>query len=303
MQRSQRSQAHVTVSIVTMALVAGAALLPASAWAGRDTDSSVRGERTLTVDGAAADWDGVPITYLPKSVRVLSLAHDADTLYVMFRFGDRRLARQIFHGGVTVWINGDAKAKDSFGIRYWGSFDIAEDVAPPRDADGQPLPEELRRRLGRPPQTDEVTLVRDGSTRTVRPGDVPGLEVASGLHEGGYAYEMAVPFELIGGEVAERNPHRKRTIRIGVELGALPADEAEALRKANPAPGSVAGAANAETAMNPGAPATESMRSDAVSAPGPVGAQGAPAGAAGRWLPSVDDSVDWLKVTLPGLKK
>jgi hypothetical protein len=292
--------ARRTLGVLT-ALITTAALLPTSAWAGRETDSAALGDRAVTVDGSAADWEGLPISYLPKTVRVLSLAHDADRLHVMFRFGDRRLARQIFHGGVTVWINGDAKAKDSFGVRYWGSFDIAQDVAPPRETDGEPLPEELRRRLGRPPQTDEIVLVRDDSTRSVRPDDVPGLLVASNLHEGGYAYEMAVPFDLIGGEVAERNPHRRRSIRIGIELGALPADEAEALRKANPAPGGIAGAPNAETAMNPGAPATESMRSDAVSAPGPVGAQGAPAGAAGRWLPSVDDSVDWLKVTLPGV--
>ena len=274
-------------------------LLPTPVLAGRQTVSSTLGEHTITIDGSAADWDGFETLYLPSSVRVLAVAHVSDSLYVMFRFGDRRLARQIFHGGVTVWINGDAKAKESFGVRYWGSFELAEDVDPTLRKDQEQLPEELRRRLGLPPQTDRITLIRDDRTRNLTSEEIPGLAVSSAVHEGGYTYEMSVPFSVIGGKVADRDPDRKRSVRIGLELSELPADEAAALRRADPAPAGAVSNPAIDGSMSQGAPATESVRSDGVTAPGPVGMRGAPPGAAGRWLPSVDNSVRWLEVTLP----
>ncbi len=85
----------------------------------------------ITVDGEPSDWDGLPVAYLEDSLRVVSASHDEENLYLMYRFGDERLARRLLQRGVILWINGDGKAKnkdDAFGIRYTGSEAIGEFV-------------------------------------------------------------------------------------------------------------------------------------------------------------------------------
>ena len=71
-------------------------------------ESSPTGDR-IALDGDPSDWEGIPITYLEDSLHVASIAHDDDNLYLMFRFADGGLARQILMRGVTLWVNGDGK--------------------------------------------------------------------------------------------------------------------------------------------------------------------------------------------------
>jgi len=63
----------------------------------------------ITVDGDIGDWATVPTFYLDESLRVVALSHDDTSLYIMFRFGDSRLAESLIRRGVVLWVNGDGK--------------------------------------------------------------------------------------------------------------------------------------------------------------------------------------------------
>ena len=101
---------------------------------GREAEAAVKIESSpagdsIVLDGDPADWEGFPIAYLQDTLHVMAIAHDDSNIYVMYRFADQRLARQLLMRGVTLWINGDGKTKnknEEFAVRYPGSEQIAE---------------------------------------------------------------------------------------------------------------------------------------------------------------------------------
>jgi hypothetical protein len=221
----------------SVAILFGSFLMPFAAAAGSPEAHSATLERPIAIDGDARDWEEIPLLYLNDSVRVLSLANDADNLYLMFRFGDELLAREIVRGGVTVWVNGDNKKKESYGLRYHGSEQIASSLRgqrPPLDeldrppfgdrADRQDPPSPLVRRE---PGTLTV-LENEGESRATIPEDLPqGPRAASTLSDETYVYELRVPLSSVGGEVTLVSPERPRKLRVGIQIGGLSPKERE----------------------------------------------------------------------------
>ena len=75
------------MQLLTVCLILGVAI-PASA---AHTIESTVATNEITVDGRTDDWEGSPVAYLEESLRVVGVSHDADNLYIMYRFGGARL--------------------------------------------------------------------------------------------------------------------------------------------------------------------------------------------------------------------
>ena len=214
--------------------------------------------RTITIDGDTNEWKGLPLTYLGKSVHYLSIAHDHDNLYLMWRFSDRRLARRIMARGVTVWLNGDGKRKESFGIRYAGSEELAaalrKETAASRKRVEQPAGDENDEPARGAPPDDMPAgerrpdgMQRQGPARLQQPGTLTvfngdkmevlyetnehGPRAGSAVHDGVFGYELLIPLRLIGGKVAELTGGETQTLRIGVEIGGMSYSERKAMRE------------------------------------------------------------------------
>jgi len=194
--------------------------------------------RTLELDGSPVDWEGVATRYLQESVRVLGVTHDADTMYVMFRFSDQRLARMILNSGVILWLNGDGKKKTKYGVRYSGSEQVAEaveELAPQRDPGSvRSSPEGRRRPPNRGPRQapGTLTVIVDGLKDDVPETNPGGPTAASAVADDVYAFELAIPLQDVGGKVAGRVPDKKREIALGIEIGGLTEGEKEMMREA-----------------------------------------------------------------------
>lgn len=199
----------------------------------------------ISLDGNPIEWEGMPIIYLEESLHVMSLAHDEGDLYIMFRFADERLARQIMMRGVTLWINGDGKTKkkkEEFAIRYPGSEQIAQEFEDEEDSgQGQSRPDEsgASGQGGPPPSLasmrqvpGQLTVIRMGMKEIGTENEPGGPVAASAFNEGIFCYELKIPFSEIGGKIADASPDKKRQAAIGIQIGGMTGTEMEMLQAA-----------------------------------------------------------------------
>ncbi|MBN1885126.1 MAG: hypothetical protein JW876_06345 [Candidatus Krumholzibacteriota bacterium] len=79
---------------------------------------SVRLDRTITIDGSAADWTGV-VTYLEReTMTVMRFANDDRFLYILVSSSDVTMQRRVLAAGMTVWFDPDGGGDKTFGIAY-----------------------------------------------------------------------------------------------------------------------------------------------------------------------------------------
>jgi len=230
-------------TIAALMLLLGPAL-PNTADAGAPTLLSPEVDHPITIDGRGDDWMGQPTHILRESLHVASAAHDDESLYLMFRFSDERLARRILTDGVMLWFNGDGKAKnkdDAYGVRYTGSKEIHEYLAARAEERGDDVgddsPPSGSRRHGPPagiarrsPKPGELTVVRFGVKEVVPEGAAEGADAASAVHDGVFCYELRIPLSDVGGKVAERSPAKLRRLAVGIQIGGRTEAEEENLQ-------------------------------------------------------------------------
>ncbi len=217
-----------------VALTIAGALAAVGAWAGETVTST---PLAVTVDGVVDEWEGVPVAYLEESVRVASVAHDAEHVYLTWRFSDEWLARRVLRLGVTAWVDGDGKKRTDVGVRYCGSEALAE-ALPPRRPDGSDDPGAGAPVEGGPPlgmvairtPPGMLTVVSPEGERELPEGGEDGWAAASSVVEGVFTYEVRIPLAAVGGRFAERGGAEERELRLGLEIGGLTEEEQDRLR-------------------------------------------------------------------------
>ena len=287
-----------------------AAIGAGDAVAAEKVESSPAGDR-IVLDGDPSDWEGIPINYLKDSLHVSAIAHDDENLYLMFRFADQGLARQLLMRGVTLWINGNGKAKkknEEFAVRYPGSARIAEqfeDLDPrmgPYRAESEGS--EKSARGGPPPSLasmrqvpGQLTVIRMGMKETENENADSGPTAASAFNEGVFCYELKIPFADIGGKIAEESPATKRQVAIGIEIGGMTQAEMETLQAAMREEMGGTGGQGGRGGMGGGPPS--GMGGGGIGGMGGgMGAGGGMGGPGGDPRSRMDPEIEWLSVTL-----
>lgn len=270
-----------------------------SGWSASKYESAPIGYE-ITLDGDDSDWQDVELLYREDGVRLLGVAHDADNLYLMWRFGDERLARRVLARGVMVWVNGNAKKKETFGLRYGGSAAVSKALPPPEEKAFQegPDPSQLRAMYR------DFTLCEPGFITLFDPDlelDVPedypdGPQAASTYEDGLFVYEVKIPMTSIGGKIVKADTAAQRKLVVGIQVGGLsPAEMNETRERMSERSGAGMGPAG----MGPGGGMGGGMRGGMDGGmPGGMGG-GMPGeyggGGQGRMGPQ---DVDWMKVEL-----
>ena len=283
------------------------AILTADAGAAEKHESTFTSYE-MVLDGDPIDWQGIPIVYLEDSLHLMSIAHDDHNLYLMYRFADKRLARQLMMRGVTLWISGNGKTtkkKEEFAVRYPGSEQISEHLESEDNADGRSRPggsDSSGRRS--PPQElaslrqfpGHLTVIRSGLKDSIDEDNPDGPGAGSSFNEGSFCYELRIPFAEIGGKFAETDPSKNRRIAIGIQIGGLTDAEKEIVQSAmrermGDAGGTGGGRGGGAMGGGMGGPPGGGMSG------GRGGGMGGGKGDGGRRRP--DPEIEWLSVTLP----
>jgi hypothetical protein len=72
----------------------------------------------LQIDGAGADWQGLPTTFEKKVQVDYAFMNDANYLYVLFIFKDSQYLSSINQTGMTIYFNVAGKKKKDYGIKF-----------------------------------------------------------------------------------------------------------------------------------------------------------------------------------------
>ena len=266
----------------------------------------------ITIDGNTKDWGDWPVVYLKDSLRVVGVSHDDENLYIMYRFGDSRVAEQLLHRGVVLWINGDGKKKnknDAFGVRYSGSDEISVALEAERTTTDDRTPEEGSRGRGDriPPQEmvaqrtvpGELVVIRDGTKETITDAGPTRFRAASTFVDGVFAYELRIPMDEIGGKVADTPSTKARKLAVGIQVGGLTEAESELMeekmsqmREQRGGSGGRGGGIGGGGMGSMGGPGGGGMG-------GRSGGMGGRPGGPGGGRPTLDPEIDWLVVELP----
>jgi hypothetical protein len=263
----------------------------------------------ITLDGSPADWEGIPVMYLEESLRALAVTHDQDNLYLMYRFADERLARELLDRGVILWVNSDGKTKnkdEAYGVRYGGSSGIQsalEEEAPERQGGPPDEPQEGRHAPPRPagPESmrthaDQLTRIRLGVKETVEQGRDVEPAAASAAGDQGFCYELRIPIADIGGKVAAQAPPETRTIAVGIQIGGLTKAEAEAAEEGPPGMPGGGGPPPRDSGVGRGGMGGMGGMGGPGGGSPPMG--GPPGGGPGEMRKRLDPEITWLKVVL-----
>lgn len=248
----------------------------------------------ISVDGLTEDWGDSAVVYLEESLRIVSVSHDDENLYIMYRFGDSRLAEQLLRRGVVLWINGDGKKKnknDAFGVRYAGSEQIAVALEASREAHDAGASSEVAEGRGRTvppegielsrPEVGEVTVIRDGIKESIADAE-SRFQAGSTSVDGVYAYELQIPMDEIGGKIADTPATELRKLAVGIQLGGLTDAETKLMEER------VGQMREQQGGRGPGG-----------GMGGPGGGRGGRPGESAGGRPSLDSKIDWLVVVLP----
>lgn len=262
----------------------------------------------ITVDGNPSDWHDAASIYLEDSLHSVSISHDRDNLYVMYRFSDQWLAHQLLMRGAVLWLNGDGKTKNKgepYGVRYAGSSQIEEyfETLDERDKDRPdvavnsaarpygPLPGSL---AGMPPTPDELTVIRAGLKESVPRGAIDLPAAGATVVDDSFCYELRIPIADIGGKVSSTPASRKRQVAIGLQPGGLTEAEREFIQSQMRAP---------RGDMMPGRGG--GMGGGGGRPPGGMGGGGAGGGHGGmrgegreEWRQRLEPEITWLEITL-----
>ena len=301
---------RVTV-IKAFAFILFTLVSPLTTWAAHKVESHTP-VNEITVDGDIGDWENIPTFYLEESLRVVALSHDDTSLYIMFRFGDSRLAESLMRRGVMLWINGDGKTKnknDAFGVRYAGSQEIADEIHSQGPASGHEVrtdrssdgngwspPQDLMSIRAEP---GEFIVILDGVKEVITDADSSRFHAASTYIDGVFAYELRLSINGIGGRVAETPASEPRKLAIGIQIGGLTNAEKETMQNAMQEKRNSMGGSGGMGGRSSGGGGGRS--SGGMGGKGGMGGSGggSRSGGHGGSRPQFDPEIEWLIVTLP----
>ncbi len=171
----------LVVVAVTIGVVAGC---------GTEELESTARDREITVDGDAADWQGI-LEFLEDANLSYGLTNDGQSMYIVLVVGDREVRRQIIMSGLYLWFDPSGEKSRSFGIRF--PIGLQEDIADMMPLMREQDPNKLSESFDETVKEMLVIGPHDQSWRRALVGTVGGIETAAQADPNKLVIEFKVP--------------------------------------------------------------------------------------------------------------
>jgi len=258
----------------SLPLLAAALGLLSAAWGAAVVESRWAAEPPR-IDGQTSEW-GQVVMNPQKNLGVdLAFRNDADNLYVLVVFKDRRYLSSIEFTGLTLYFSPAGKKQKDFGVRFLRKNATAEELIGRLEKQGQVLTEEKKAEIRAKP----AYFLFDAEAVNKKGEVIPPLGALgetqppafrlSGSAEGSVVYELRVPLASRDVHPAGVGSEPGGSIKLGFEWGGMTKEIRAAMmgRGEMPDQSEVSGEdARGERADNEGAGASPSL---ARSAQGP----------------------------------
>jgi hypothetical protein len=177
-------------------------------------------DQSISIDGNGKDWESLPLEYDEELDIVYGIVNDENSLNLLLRFRDHKLALKMNSRGAILWLDEKGKKKKHFGIWYIDEdaiTDITQMMASRKNqASGQ------RSSFQQQPQPLKGSFSLLGEdTLSIPSAGLNGLAAATGYHDGTYCYEFRIPLRK-----SEETPYALeaalgKKIKVGMEIAAV----------------------------------------------------------------------------------
>jgi hypothetical protein len=180
-------------------------------------------DRTITVDGDLAEWEG-KLTYIDSKHVSVGLLNDEESLYLGLATSDPGTQIQVMMRGFTVWFDPEGGKERSLGIRY--PLSAAMPGMRPGERGGPPSLEDLVR-LHEGRESELEILIGTSESLRMNLVEVGNIDVALGFDKGVLRYELRIPLEKTEGYPFAVGALAGAEIGVGLET---PEIDREAMR-------------------------------------------------------------------------
>ncbi|MBS3819203.1 hypothetical protein KGY73_06835 [bacterium] len=187
----------------------------------------------LKIDGSYMDWSGASMKF-EKSVMVdYAFMNDANNLYVLFIFKDKKYLSSIGQTGITIWINNQGKKKEKYGIKF-----MKEKIKPDKfismyENQKGPLPEEKKKKMRKKPfyLVNKVNVINKKSKSKSSEKYFKPAVYRDKKQGNMYVYEFAIPLERVAEVAPGVGAQPGEKVKVGFEWGGMTKEMKAALMK------------------------------------------------------------------------
>jgi hypothetical protein len=180
----------------------------------------------LQIDGAGADWQGVPTTFEKKVKVDYAFMNDADYLYVLFIFKDPQYLSSINQTGMTVYFNVAGKKKKDYGINFIQKRISAQQYIAMLEKQKGPLPDADKSNILANPNyvIFDVDVVNKKAKENAPEATADAKPAVFRMHqdqEKNVAFEFAVPLARVAELAPGIGTEAGKQIKVGFEWGGM----------------------------------------------------------------------------------
>jgi hypothetical protein len=158
---------------------------------GLELTSSWRSQ-DISIDGAPADWDGVPSTYVETPNIALRVLNDDSYLHIFMSSPNTDLLAQIVGRGITVWFDPGGGKDRVFGIRIPGNIHDQTSMRSMTE-DRSEMRKTLVEMIAEPIEYLELIGPDETLIAQLAVADAQDIKAALGYQNGWFICELAVP--------------------------------------------------------------------------------------------------------------
>ncbi len=180
----------------------------------------------LNIDGAPGDWGNVTLSSAKKIAVDYAFMNDAENLFVIFEFTDRKDMSSINYTGLTMWFNTEGKKKKHYGITFKKKKVTAEFYLAYMEEQGQKISEEDKQKI----HSMSSILFYDASVtnkKSKSPSQPPeNLEIKPAIFRLGsqkkmMVYELSIPLARVTEMAPGIGTEPGKTVKVCFEWGGM----------------------------------------------------------------------------------
>lgn len=180
----------------------------------------------LVIDGLVSDWEADPLNEEKKVKAVYGFRNDSQTLYVLFKFNDRKYLSSIEITGMTLWVDTQGKKDKRMGIRFTKKKISADEYISMLEKQQGTLSDEQKKNvrasafyfISQPEMVDKKgnPLENEKASEAIK-----GAAFNMSASQEAITYEFRVPLKNLAEVLLGSGIKADQTIGVGFEWGGL----------------------------------------------------------------------------------
>ena len=180
----------------------------------------------LNIDGSPGDWTDVTLSSAKKIAVDYAFMNDADNLFVIFEFTDKKDMSSINYTGLTMWFDVEGKKKKNYGITFQKKKVTADFYLDYLEKHGQKVTEEDKQKIQSMSSIIfyDAAVTNKKSKSSSQPPENQEIKPAifrSGIQNKMAVYELSIPLTRVSDTAPGIGTEPGQTVKVCFEWGGM----------------------------------------------------------------------------------